>query len=148
MATIGIDIGAYQHAVAVCHDGQVEADRRVLRITADRERSAETEIASFLRIVSGPRQTCATWPVATATLATPVSPSKRPAKRIVSVDCHVSQLGDAGIFGVTFRAMPPWAGMTKMSPPVEPSSLMMPAMNAMLFPSGDQRGTAICKGGL
>ena len=36
MATIGIDIGAYQHAVAVCHDGSVEAERRVLRITADR----------------------------------------------------------------------------------------------------------------
>lgn len=36
MATIGIDIGAYQHAVAVCRDGQTEADRRVLRITADR----------------------------------------------------------------------------------------------------------------
>lgn len=36
MATIGIDIGAYQHAVAVCRDGEVGAERRVLRITADR----------------------------------------------------------------------------------------------------------------
>lgn len=36
MATIGIDIGAYRHAVAVCRDGQVEAERRVLRISADR----------------------------------------------------------------------------------------------------------------
>lgn len=36
MATIGIDIGAYRHAVAVCHDGQVEAERHVRRIRADR----------------------------------------------------------------------------------------------------------------
>ena len=36
MATIGIDIGAYQHAVAVCRDGQVDAERRVVRISADR----------------------------------------------------------------------------------------------------------------
>jgi len=36
MATIGIDIGAYQHAVAVCRDGQTEAERRVLRIPATR----------------------------------------------------------------------------------------------------------------
>ena len=37
MATIGIDIGAYQHAVAVCRDGQTEADRPVLRISALRD---------------------------------------------------------------------------------------------------------------
>ena len=37
MATIGIDIGAYHHAVAFCRDGQVEADRKVLRISADRD---------------------------------------------------------------------------------------------------------------
>src|SRR5436309_2034124 len=36
MTTVGIDIGAYQHAVALCRDGAVEADRRVLRISADR----------------------------------------------------------------------------------------------------------------
>jgi transposase len=36
MATIGIDIGAYQHAVAVCRDGAVEAERRVIRISANR----------------------------------------------------------------------------------------------------------------
>lgn len=36
MATIGIDIGAYQHAVAVCRDGQTEAERGVLRIRARR----------------------------------------------------------------------------------------------------------------
>lgn len=36
MATIGIDIGAYQHSVAICRDGNIEAERRVLRIRADR----------------------------------------------------------------------------------------------------------------
>lgn len=36
MATIGIDIGAYEHAVAVCRDGNTEAERGVLRIGADR----------------------------------------------------------------------------------------------------------------
>jgi len=36
MATLGIDIGAYEHAVAVCRDGATEAERRVLRISADR----------------------------------------------------------------------------------------------------------------
>jgi hypothetical protein len=35
MAIIGIDM-AYQHAVAVCRDGAVEAERRVVRISADR----------------------------------------------------------------------------------------------------------------
>ena len=36
MSTVGIDIGAYQHAVAVCRDGAVEAERRVIRIGAGR----------------------------------------------------------------------------------------------------------------
>lgn len=36
MTTLGIDIGAYEHAVAVCRDGATEAERRVLRISADR----------------------------------------------------------------------------------------------------------------
>ncbi len=36
MATLGIDIGAYQHAVALCADGAVEAQRQVLRIPARR----------------------------------------------------------------------------------------------------------------
>ena len=36
MSTVGIDIGAYQHAVAVCRDGEVDAARRVVRIGAGR----------------------------------------------------------------------------------------------------------------
>ena len=34
-----------------------------------------------------------------------------------------------------------------MSPPVWPSSLMIPWITAIDFPSGDQRGPAICSGG-
>jgi transposase len=33
---VGIDIGAYKHAVAVCRSGEREADRRTLQISADR----------------------------------------------------------------------------------------------------------------
>lgn len=36
MPTLGIDIGAYQHAIAICPDGATEAERPVLRISADR----------------------------------------------------------------------------------------------------------------
>src|SRR5436305_9995528 len=100
---------------------------------ADREQSAETEMDSFFRMDSGPRQICVILPDAVSTFAIPESPSKRPAKRILLAFCQVSQLGDAAIAGVTFRGLPPWAGTTKMSPPVEPSSLMSPAMRAMFF---------------
>ena len=78
----------------------------------------------------------------------PDSPSICSANRILPADCHASQLGDAGMPGVRLRASPPAAGTTKISPPVDPSSLMSPAMKATLWPSGDQRGTAICSGGL
>jgi transposase len=43
MATIGIDIGAYQHAIAICRDGTTEAERRVVRIRADRAGFAELD---------------------------------------------------------------------------------------------------------
>jgi transposase len=36
MITVGIDIGGRQHAVARCREGQDQADREVLRISADR----------------------------------------------------------------------------------------------------------------
>src|ERR1700691_968816 len=56
-----------------------------------------------------------------------------------------NQLGDAlrpGVKGITV----PWPldGVVKMSPPITPSSLINPPMNAMLFPSGDQRTFASC----
>src|ERR1700677_3066552 len=50
--------------------------------------------------------------------------------------------------GVRFRAMPPVMGTTWTSPPVEPSSLINPSMNATFLPSGETRGTAICSFGL
>ena len=43
MATIGIDIGAYEHAVAVCPDGAIEAERQVLRIRANRQGFGELD---------------------------------------------------------------------------------------------------------
>src|SRR5438445_11035756 len=33
---VGVDIGAYKHAVAVCRSGEREADRRTLQISANR----------------------------------------------------------------------------------------------------------------
>ena len=36
MATLGIDIGSRQHALALCRDGETEADRPVLRLAARR----------------------------------------------------------------------------------------------------------------
>lgn len=36
MATLGIDVGAHQHAIAICRDGQTEAERHVVRIRANR----------------------------------------------------------------------------------------------------------------
>ena len=34
---VGVDIGAYKHTVAVCRDGEREADRKALRIAANRQ---------------------------------------------------------------------------------------------------------------
>lgn len=56
MATIGIDIGAYEHAVAVCRDGAVEAERRVLKIPADRAgfgELADSGVVRRLRTIPG-----------------------------------------------------------------------------------------------
>src|SRR5258708_33849079 len=35
-AVVGIDVGAYKHAAAVCRSGERDAERSVLRISADR----------------------------------------------------------------------------------------------------------------
>jgi transposase len=43
MSTIGIDIGAYGHAIAVCRDGATEAERQVCRISADRAGFSELD---------------------------------------------------------------------------------------------------------
>lgn len=36
MSVVGIDVGAYAHAVAVCRDGEAESERKVRRVAADR----------------------------------------------------------------------------------------------------------------
>jgi transposase len=43
VSTIGIDIGAYEHAIAICRDGEIQAERRVRRIRANRAGFAELD---------------------------------------------------------------------------------------------------------
>src|SRR5690348_5431990 len=43
MLSIGIDVGASKHAVAICHQGKIEAERAVLRISADRSGFADLD---------------------------------------------------------------------------------------------------------
>src|SRR5205814_1960179 len=81
--------------------------------------------------------------VASATLPSTVS-----AKRMRPFGNQRSQLGDVFRPGVRFSAPPPSAAELKISPPVAPSSLMIPSIHAIRFPSGDQRGLAICSAGL
>ena len=35
--SIGLDVGASQHSVAICNEGKVEAERGVLRISESRQ---------------------------------------------------------------------------------------------------------------
>src|SRR5579863_2321157 len=55
-----------------------------------------------------------------------------------------SEVAEAGIAGVTFVTEPPSRVSVYTSPPVEPKSLMIPAMKATLMPSRDTLGVAIC----
>src|ERR1700674_1352608 len=90
-----------------------------------------------------------TRPVALSTVAMLLSPPAYAAKRMrFPPGAHASQLGDALIPGVMFRASPPDVLTVKISFPVAPSSLINPAMNAICLPSGDHAGLAICSGGL
>src|ERR1700722_9785977 len=122
------------------------------RITAEVWRLAASEtlgpLAASLEITSGPVQREEIFPLARSIVETPAWPSMFPVKRISPGDSQYSHDGDAAIPGVTLRASPPDAGRAKMSPPIDPSSLINPPIKAMVFPSGDQRGTAICSGGL
>lgn len=43
MHSIGIDIGASHHSVAICREGKLEAERGILRISADRKGFAEID---------------------------------------------------------------------------------------------------------
>ena len=94
--------------------------------------------------VSGPVKNVEIFPSATSTPARPAAPSTSSANRTaVEEGSQPSQVAEAFMPGVRLRGSPPEAGMTKTSPPVEPSSLMSPEMKAIAWPSGDQRGTAI-----
>ena len=41
--SIGIDVGASQHSVALCREGKLEAERQVLRISSSRSGFAELD---------------------------------------------------------------------------------------------------------
>src|SRR5579863_3015270 len=99
-------------------------------------------------MISGPAHSGEIFPFARSIVATPAWPSMFCVKRISRGVFQYSHDGEAAIPGLTLRASPPDEGTVKMSPPIDPSSLINPPMNAIVFPSGDQRGTAICKGGL
>lgn len=43
MHSIGIDVGASQHSVAICREGNIEAERQVLRIASSRSGFAELD---------------------------------------------------------------------------------------------------------
>ena len=49
---VGIDIGAYKHAVAVCREGEREADRRTLEIGANR--AGFQQLGRWMRALSEP----------------------------------------------------------------------------------------------
>ncbi len=49
---VGIDIGAYKHAVAVCRAGQREADRRTIQIAADR--TGFRQLAGWMETLAEP----------------------------------------------------------------------------------------------
>src|SRR5258707_8875568 len=83
-------------------------------------------------------------PSLTLTAARPLPPSISSLKKIFVFSRQVSQHAEAFIPGVALRAVPPSAGIIKMSPPILPSSLMSPPMNATDFASGDHAGLAIC----
>src|SRR5579862_6860620 len=78
------------------------------------------------------------------TLPKPALPSTFSAKVTSSGLFHDNAEGEALKPGVRFRASPPVIDKTCTSPPVDPSSLINPSMNATCFPSGETRGSAIC----
>src|SRR6185437_10565043 len=98
---------------------------------------------------SGPCHSVSIFSVAGSTVAKPLSPSTSSPKRIFCPPgAQVSQLAEAFISAVRLRASPPSPGITKISPPVEPSSLISPEINATDLPSGDQTGDATWSVGL
>src|SRR5437667_4290408 len=86
--------------------------------------------------------------VPTSTRVTALLPRESCTNKICAGEVHASQLAEPRSLGVTLRGSPPLALMINTSPPVDASSLINPAMKAILLPSGEQRGMAICNGGL
>src|SRR5271163_2476960 len=78
----------------------------------------------------------------------PASPSTYSPNSIFPSGVQVSQLAEAFSSGVIFLGSPPAAEVTHTSPPTLGSSLISPAMKAILCPSGDHAGLAICSAGL
>src|SRR5579884_388334 len=116
------------------------------RMTDDMLPSAESETAVPQPFAVNSPAKCAsvlTLPLLISTVATPLSPSTSSPKSILSLPVQARVVAEAFISGVIFLAVPPSAGMTKISPPTEGSSLIMPEMNAIDFPSGDHLGMAI-----
>src|SRR5882724_2317520 len=60
---------------------------------------------------------------------------------------HSSEAADVFAPSVRLRGSPPVAGTTHTSPPVVPRSLISPPTYAIVLPSGDHRGWAICVAG-
>src|ERR1700684_840870 len=111
------------------------------RITADVLPSDASEIAVPHPVALSCPGSCASvsiLPLLTSTVATPASPSTSSPKKILPGEFQIRVLAEAFISGVIFFGSPPSAGMRKISPPTEGSSLIMPAINATDFPSGDQ----------
>jgi hypothetical protein len=62
-----------------------------------------------------------------------------------SLPSHTIQAGEVGRLAVKSTGWPPLEETSQTSPPVAPWSLIRPPMKAIDLPSGDQRGTAICR---
>src|SRR6202453_1242950 len=105
--------------------------------------AVDTQKSLAGRAVSSPVQMVCIAPPLALTLAKPELPSTFSPKVMRPEPVHASANGDALMLGVTLRAAPPAIGTTKTSPPVEPSSLINPSMNATFLPSGETRGFAI-----
>src|SRR4051812_18463640 len=124
--------------------------RNVLRMTAEVTPSfaSDAPMTSWLVTSSSPCQSVSIEPLLVSTRTMADSPATFSPKVILSVAVQANDVTDAFRSGVTLRAAPPAAGMTNRSPPVEPSSLISPSMNAIDLPSGDQRGSASCNCGV
>src|SRR5450432_3659734 len=109
--------------------GGVPADCRTTAVTLP-PTEKEALGRGGVPMASSPFQSdCTALPVA-LTLANPDSPSTFCANVMRSGPDQVSEDGELLMFGVRLRAAPPAVATTNISPPVTPSSLINPSMNA------------------